>query len=81
MFKPSRVLNEFSGFMGLQVWDLAGVGYTLVISYQLLLPFGLEVLSFLISGLLGFLILQIRLSCRRKVIRDFISYYLRRIFK
>lgn len=79
-FTPSRTLNEPSSFMGLSIWDLSGIGYILVLSHQALVPFGFEILSFLVSGLSTLLILKLRLSGRRKLIRDYLYFLAKRTF-
>lgn len=77
-FTPSRTLNEPSSFMGLSIWDLSGLGYLLVFSHQALTPFGLEILSFLIAGLSALLILKLRLSGRKRLIRDYLYFLAKR---
>ena len=74
--KTSRILNEKSGFMGLGVFDLAGIGYFLIITHALLEKVNLEILSFFITFILSILLIQIRLTKRPKYIRDVLKYYL-----
>ena len=79
--KPSRILNEQTTFLGLTVLDLAGLGYTLIISHSLLAKLQLEILSFVIAGLLLFSLIGIRAKHRPKIIRDYLTYSLtKRIF-
>ena len=73
--KTSLILNEKSGFMGLGVFDLAGMGYFLIITHSLLEKVNLEILSFFISAVLSILLIQIRLTKRPKYIRDVLKYY------
>lgn len=74
--KSLRVLNERSGFLGLSVFDLAFLGYTLILLNSLLCTVGLELLSFVIVGLLSFLLIHIRLTKRPKYIRDVLKFYI-----
>lgn len=81
MKTPSRILNEKPAFLGLEVSDLAIVGYLLIITHSLLSPLGLELLSFPVVGIVTFLLVGIRLKNRPKIIRDFlISKMTDRIF-
>lgn len=70
--QPSRILNEKSGFLGLSVFDLAVLSYLLVAIHSILFPFGLEVVAFLIVGLIGYGLVAVRLRHRKKTIRDFV---------
>lgn len=74
--KSLRILNERSGFLGLSVFDLAFLGYTLIILNSVLSKFGLELLSFPIVGLISILLIHIRLTRRPKFIRDFLKFYI-----
>lgn len=74
--KTSRILNEKSGFMGLGVLDLAGLGYFLILTHTLFEKMNLEIMSFLITGVLTVLLIQIRLTQRPKFIRDLLKYYI-----
>ena len=74
--KSPRVLNERSGFLGLSVFELAFLGYGLIVFHSLLGQIGLEVLSFAVVGLATVLLIHIRLTRRPKFIRDFLKYYL-----
>lgn len=67
-----RLINERTGWYGLSIWDMAGVGYFLLASHALLTPFGLEVLSFILTGGLFLGLLSLRLRSRPKTIRDFL---------
>lgn len=74
--KPSRILNEQTTFLGLTILDLAGLGYTLIISHALLSKIQLELLSFGIAGVLLFILIGIRAKYRAKTIRDYFTYLL-----
>lgn len=79
--KPSRILNEQTTFLGLTVLDLAGLGYTLIISHSLLAKIHLEILSFGIIGVLLFTLIGIRAKHRPKTIRDYLTFLItKRIF-
>lgn len=78
-FQPSRTLNEPSSLMGLSIWDVAGLGYVLVLTNQALVPFGLDVISFVITGITALFIMKIRLTGRKKLIRDYVQFFIRRI--
>ena len=73
--KTSRILNEKSGFMGLGVFDLAGIGYFLIITHSILGKINFEILSFFMTAILSILFIQIRLTKRPKYIRDILKYY------
>jgi hypothetical protein len=75
LMKTSRILNEKSGFMGLGVFDLAGIGYFLIITHSILEKINLEILSFFITAVLSIFLIQIRLTKRSKYIRDVLKYY------
>jgi hypothetical protein len=68
-------LNEKSGFMGLGVLDLAGLGYFLILTHSIFETMNLEIFSFLITGILAVILIQIRLTQRPKFIRDSLKYY------
>ena len=70
--KGARLLNERPGWLGLSIWDLAVVGYTLIISNAILRTFDLELISFVIAGIVFLILLQIRLKSRPKTIRDYL---------
>lgn len=71
--KGARLLNERVGWWGLSVFDLAALGYFLIILNSLLKPYGLELLAFPVIGLAFIFLLSIRLKSRPKTIRDFIK--------
>lgn len=73
---PSRILNEKPGFLGLQVTDLIILGYMLILSHSILSVIDLELLSFVITGLVAFLLISIRMSHRPKTVRDYLVYKL-----
>ena len=72
--RPSRFLNEKSGFMGLSVWDMAVLGYLLVLLQTFLGPLGFDWVSFSLTAFAGYLLVSIRLRRRRKTIRDFLLF-------
>lgn len=78
-FTPSRTLNEPSTFMGLGILDLAGVGYFLVFSHQLLSNWNLELMAFIATASLTVILIKVRLGGRRKQIRDYIQFISKRI--
>ena len=73
--KTSRILNEQVGLFGLGVFDLVILGYALILSHTLLSQFNLEIFAFIITGLLFFVLIHLRLTQRRKTIRDFFKFY------
>ena len=72
---PLRALNEPGGFMGLQVWDICGLGYIFVLSNLVLKEFGLELLAFGVVALCGYALSIIRLNYRAKIIRDSVLHF------
>ncbi len=70
--QSSRLLNERSGWLGLGIWDLVVIVYTMIASNAVLQLFGLELLIFPIGGIVFLLILNIRLKSRPKTIRDYL---------
>jgi len=72
-------LNQRAKLLGLSEWDYVFLGYGLFLMYHLLLPWGLELLSFVILFLVFLLLLTIRLTKRRKTIRDFFMELPKRI--
>ncbi len=78
-FKPSRILNESSNIMGLSTLDLGVLGYFLVFSFQFLKSFDLELLSFLVTAIIGISLLHLRLTHRPKVIRDWLVFRFRKV--
>ncbi|MFZ3231730.1 MAG: hypothetical protein WA160_16095 [Pseudobdellovibrio sp.] len=73
--KTLRILNEKTGFLGLTVVDLGVVGYFLISVHSLLSLINLELVAFLLTGILSVLLIQVRLTQRPKIIRDFFKYY------
>jgi len=71
--KSARLLNERPGWLGLSIWDLGVVGYTLIFSHAILTPLGLELFSFLVGTGVLLVLLKIRLRSRPKTIRDYIK--------
>lgn len=81
MKTPSRILNERTSFLGLSVLDLAGLGYSLIISHTILSKLGFELLSFVFVGILLFFLIGVRSKYRAKTIRDYLAFKLtKRIF-
>lgn len=74
--KPSRILNEQTTFLGLTVFDLAVLGYTLIILHSVLSKINLEILTFGFIGVLTFALIGIRAKYRPKTIRDYLSHLL-----
>lgn len=72
MVRPSRFLNEKSGFWGLSVVDLAGLGYTLVFLHPFFAARNLDLLAFVVVAVLGYFLVSLRLRHRPKTIRDFL---------
>lgn len=75
MDQPSRLLNEKSGFLGLSVFDLTIVTFTLVMSHAFFEKIGLGILSFLVAGVVLIALMAVRFGYRRKVIRDFLKFH------
>jgi hypothetical protein len=75
--KPSRFLNEKSGFLGLSVWDLAILGYLLVTLHSFFSSFGLDWAAFAIVSLAAYFLISLRLRFRKRTVRDFANYQLR----
>lgn len=73
---PSRYLNEKSGWMGLSVFDLAGLSYFLIFVHGPLSKAGLEIFAFAVVGVATYALIYLRLRERPKVIRDFCKYLL-----
>lgn len=67
-----RLLNERPGWLGLSFWDIAGLGYFLLFSHAVCEGLGIEILSFILTGVLFLGLLKVRLSSRPKTIRDFL---------
>lgn len=78
MKQPLRILNEPPAFFGLSIMDLAGLGWCLVLSQALLEPFGLGILSLVLTSFIAAAIATLRLRYRRKIIRDSIRMLFRR---
>lgn len=76
--KSSRYLNEKSTWFGLGVFDLAGLGYFLILTFELLERWNLGFASFIFTAILAFSLIQVRLSQRPKCIRDFIQFQFKR---
>lgn len=72
MVRPSRFLNEKSGFLGLSVFDLAALGYALVFIHPFCAARGLDILAFVAIGILAYFLVSLRLRHRPKTIRDFL---------
>lgn len=74
MQTSGRVLNERSGFFGLSVLDFGVLAYALIGANTVFSRWGLEILAFPVAGLLGVVLVTIRLRFRRKTIRDFAKH-------
>lgn len=72
MVRPSRFLNEKSGFLGLSVFDLAALGYALVFIHPFCAARGLDLLAFIVIGIFAYFLVSLRLRHRPKTIRDFL---------
>lgn len=79
--KSSRYLNERSNWFGLSVFDLAGLGYLLILSFEFLSQWDLELFAFAVTGVKGLALIQIRLAGRPKCIRDFLQFQFKRILQ
>lgn len=75
-FKPSRIINESSVFMGLNTKDIVGLSFVFVFFLIVLNFFGLQLWAFSIAICTAFVLSKIRLEYRRKIIRDTLRYYL-----
>ena len=71
-----RLFNEDSQILGLTSFDLVGLGYTLVLSYKILENINLELISFILIVFLGLALIHLRMTYRKKIIRDTILFYL-----
>jgi len=78
-WQTAAFLNSKLKLLGLSEWDYVFLGYGLFVMYHLLLPWGLELLAFVILFIAFILLLTIRLTKRRKTIRDFFMELPRRI--
>ena len=80
MIQGSRLLNDNATFFGLNVYDLMASIAVLVCLSEIFDGTVFELLP--LVGSIGLLVLlaPIRLRCRRKIVRDFATYYLRRVF-
>lgn len=67
-----RLINERTGWYGLSVWDIAGIGYFLVLCHSILEPLGVGFIAFLVTGVLFLGLLSVRLRSRPKTIRDYL---------
>ncbi|MDE0092363.1 MAG: hypothetical protein OXN83_03645 [Oligoflexia bacterium] len=80
-FRPSKTLNIKSNFFGLTLDDLLGlmIFYTL---FQFLFSLiGLDILSIVLTFLLSFFLIPIRLKFRRGIIKDYFVFLSERILK
>lgn len=80
MKQPMRILNEPPAFFGLSIFDLAGLGWCLVITNSLLEPFDLGILSLVATAFLAAALATLRMRYRRKIIRDSVRLILSRRF-
>ena len=75
-YKPSRILNESSVFMGLTINDLIGLSLVFVFFLVVLKPFNKQLWSFSITACAMILLSPIRINYRKKIIRDTFQYFL-----
>lgn len=73
---PLRALNEQSGFLGLTMWDICGIGYIFVVSHSLLETYSLGLLAFLIAAIAFGVLTTIRSNFRPRIIRDSLKHTL-----
>lgn len=78
---PSRILNENSILLGLNQTDLLGVGCVFYVLQMIFHPFGLGIVSIILTAATGVGLICVRLNCRRKIIRDTIFYYFIKWFR
>ena len=72
---PLRVLNENRRFFGLNMIDAAGLGVLFIIVDWLLMSTPYELLAFLTFILPLPVLIPIRMTMRRKIIRDSLFFF------
>ena len=77
--KTSRILNDESYFLGLSYTDISGAGFFLLLLILILKAFGFENMfwALIITILVLSSLIPIRLSFRRKIIRDSMQYLIK----
>lgn len=76
--RSSRHLNEKTNWFGLEVLDLAALGYFLVLSFEFLGRWNLELFAFLAAALIAIGLMHVRLTQRPKCIRDYLQFKIKR---
>lgn len=74
--KPSRLLNEKRGFLGLSMIDFGAAIGVFVLSTSLLEGSKYQIVSFFLAAALLLILSPVRLKTRRKILRDLLSYQL-----
>lgn len=77
--KTSRILNDESYFLGLSYTDISGAGFFLLLLILILKAFGFQNMfwALIITILVLSSLIPIRLSFRRKIIRDSMQYLIK----
>ncbi len=78
--RPSRVINENSNVMGLQIVDLFALGCLYWMIQAALFPFALELLAIPVIAIIAGWLIRVRLKYRRRIVRDTLKHYLIAIF-
>ena len=73
-YQGSRLLNDTNGFLGLSGEDWIAIALLLVGSSSLLEPFGWQILATPIAICAVVVLVPLRMTHRRKLIRDAIDY-------
>lgn len=77
-FTSSRILNKRPGFLGLDIWDLSGLGYLLILSFRAFEQVGFGPAAIVVTGVAGIALIRIRVSGRQKIIRDYAKHLVRK---
>lgn len=72
--KPSRLMNERRGLMGLNEVDFVAAGVFFILCSMLLSNSPYMLLAFPLTGLPLLILSPIRMKYRRKILRDFIAF-------
>ena len=80
-FKPSKILNIKSNFLGLSLDDLLGLMVFYTFFQLLFASLGLEILSIILTLFTAIFLIPIRLKYRRGVIKDYAFYLFHKSFK
>lgn len=77
--KTSRILNDESYFLGLSYTDISGAGFFLLLLILILKAFGFQNMfwALIITIVVLSSLIPIRLSFRRKIIRDSMQYLIK----